>query len=117
MRRRWILLPLILLLLTAAHCGGRANNAGPTTSSEEQVRVTVRNDGFYDATVYLLRGAERRRLGTVNGASTQTFVLARHLVFGLTDLRFGVDWIGRRGGAASETIVAQPGDEIQLIIR
>jgi hypothetical protein len=117
MQRRFIFPPLILLLLTVAQCAGRAKNADSTTPSEEQVRVTVRNDGFYDARVYLLRGAERRRLGTVNGNSTQTFVLARHLVFGLTDLRFGVDWIGRRGGAASETIVAQPGDEIQLVIR
>jgi hypothetical protein len=38
-------------------------------------------------------------------------------VFGFTDLRFAVDWIGRRGGAASETIMAQPGDEIRLVIR
>jgi hypothetical protein len=116
MRRRLTLLPLIISLLAAAQCAGRAGTADPTTSSEE-VRVTVRNDAFWDANIYLMRGSERRRLGTVNGNSSSTFVLARHLVFGLTDLRFVVDWIGRRGGAASETIMAQPGDEIELVIR
>jgi hypothetical protein len=86
-------------------------------SSEERVRVTVRNEAFHDARIYLVRGAERRRLGTVTGNSTSTFVLARHLIFGLTDLRFAVDWIGRRGGGASDMILAQPGDEIRLVIR
>jgi hypothetical protein len=39
------------------------------------------------------------------------------LVSGLTEVQFVVDWIGRRGAEASETIVAEPGDEIELIIR
>ena len=117
MRRRLIPLPSILLLLALVSCASGGNDFEATQEPEEEVSVTVRNDGFYDAKVYLLRGAERRRLGTVNGNSTQTFTLARHLIFGLTDLRFGVDWIGRRGTASSETIIAQPGDNIRLTIR
>ena len=117
MKRRLMVFPLIVLLMTVAQCAGRANEGESLPAADEQVRVTVQNDGFYEATIYLLRGAERRRLGTVNGSSTATFTLARHLVFGITDLRFAVDWIGRRGGTASETILAQPGDEIRLVIR
>lgn len=115
MRRRSMLLPLILLIATV-QCSGRARNADSTTADED-VRVTVRNDAFWDANIYLLRGAERRRLGTANGNSSATFVVPRSMVFGLTELRFAVDWIGRSGGAASETIVAQPGDHIELVIR
>jgi hypothetical protein len=39
------------------------------------------------------------------------------MMLGLTEIRFIVDWIGRRDAEASETIVAEPGDEIELIIR
>ncbi len=116
MQRPLMALPLMLLLIALAGCGGRAGDAGTPTPSAEQVRVTIQNDAFYQATVYLLRGAERRRLGTVNAASTTAFTLPRHLVHGLTDLRFVVDWIGRRA-QVSETILAEPGDEIRLRIR
>jgi hypothetical protein len=117
MRRRLILL-LVLLLPVVTQCSGRAPDTEPSFSAEEErVRVTVKNEGFYDATIYLLRSTERRRLGSVPGNTERTFTLQRHLVFGITDLRFLVDWIGRRGGSASETIAAQPGDHIQLVIR
>lgn len=114
--RRLFVLSLVPVLLAIAQCGGRANTREPS-DAEERVRVTVRNDAFWDANIYLVRGSERRRLGTVTGSSTATFTLQRHLIFGITDLRFLVDWIGRSGGATSETIMAQPGDEIRLIIR
>ena len=118
MKRTWMAFPLLLVLLLAAQCGGTARGGDPLTNPpEEPVRVTVQNNGFYEATIYLLRGAERRRLGTVNGASSATFTLQRHLVTGVTDLRFLVDYLGRRGGTPSETIIAQPGDEIKLVIR
>jgi hypothetical protein len=114
MRRRLILL-LPLIVFANAQCSGRARNSEST--GDQDVRVTVRNDAFWDATIYLMRGADRRRLGTVTGNSSSTFTVPRSIVFGLTDLRFIVDWIGRSGGATSETIVAQPGDTIELVIR
>jgi hypothetical protein len=118
MRRRLIPLLLLLLLPPITHCSGGAPAGAPSMSAQEEpVRVIVKNEGFYDATIYLLRGTERRRLGNVPGNTTHTFTLQRNLVFGITDLRFIVDWIGRRGGATSETIAAQAGDEIQLVIR
>ena len=79
--------------------------------------VSVRNDAFWDANIYVMRGSQRIRLGTVTGNSSQTFTLARPVVSGLTEIRFVVDWIGRRDAETSETIVAQPGDEIELTIR
>ena len=116
MRRRLMLLPLIVVLFATAQCSGRARDADSSTT-DENVRVTVRNEAFWDATIYLLRGADRRRLGTATGNSSATFTVPRSMIFGLTDLRFIVDWIGRSGGATSESIVAQPGDVIELVIR
>ena len=118
MRRRWIVFLFALLLLPVAGCAGTSSGDDVEFQpSNEPVRVIVTNDGFYEATIYLLRGLERRRLGTVNGSSTATFTLGRHLVFGITDLRFAVDWIGRQGAQTTETILAQPGEEIRLRIR
>lgn len=117
MRRPLMAFLLTLLLLPVAGCASNSADDVEFQESNEPVRVIVQNDGFYEATVYLLRGAERRRLGTVNGSSTATFTLGRHLVYGITDLRFAFDWIGRQGAQASETILAQPGDEIRLRIR
>lgn len=116
MRRRWNLLPLMLAALALAACARAGENRESITPSGE-VRVKVTNDAFWDANIYLMRGSSRTRLGTVNGHSSHTFVLPRQLVFGLTEIRFIVDWIGRRDAEASETIVAEPGDEIELIIR
>ena len=108
---------LILLMATVvAGCASR-NEGNETPAPDPDVRVNVRNDAFWEANVYLLQGATRRRLGTVGGHSTGTFTLPRHLTVGVTELRFVIDFIGRRTGAVTETILAAPGDEIELTIR
>jgi hypothetical protein len=96
-------------------CSRATEQADDITPAAETV-IHVRNDRFLDMTVYLLRGAARTRLGTVRGHSSETFLLPRHLVAGLTELRFLVDPIGARGSETSETIVAQPGDIIEVRI-
>jgi hypothetical protein len=109
-------MPLMLAALALAACA-RANENRESVTPDAEVRVKVTNDAFWDANIYLMRGSSRARLGTVNGHSTNTFVLPRQMMLGLTEIRFIVDWIGRRDAEASETIVAEPGDEIELIIR
>jgi hypothetical protein len=109
---------LLTGLIIAACAGGNVEKGAQPAPSEESIRVNVRNDAFQDATIYLLQtGAARRRLGTVGSLSNETFTLPRYLTTGVTELRFVVDYIGRRNGAVSETILATPGDEIQLTIR
>jgi hypothetical protein len=118
MRARSNFLLLLLIGLACAACSGANRERGALPApNAETVRVTVRNDAFWEANIYLLQGAARRRLGTVSGHSTGTFVLPRHLIIGVSELRFVVDFIGRRDGAVSETILAVPGDEIELTIR
>ena len=118
MRRPLMAFLFSLVLLAVTGCAGTSSGDDVEFQpSNEPVRVIVTNDGFYEATIYLLRGLERRRLGTVNGSSTATFTLQRHLVVGITDLRFAVDWIGRQGAQTTETFLAEPGEEIRLRIR
>ena len=115
MRARFVSL-LIALSLAACAGGSRESGALPGPN-DETVRVTVRNDAFWEANIYLLQGSARRRLGSVIGHSTGTFVLPRHLTIGVTELRFVADFVGRRDGVVSETILAVPGDDIELTIR
>jgi hypothetical protein len=112
--KRLLALPVLVLLMIS--CASSSEETRPATAAES-IRVTVRNDGVLDATVYLVHGGSRRRLGLVNAHSEQTFTVPRSLASGLTELRFAIDWIGRRDNPTSESIVAQPGDHIQLIIR
>jgi len=107
---------LVLLAAGAAACAAKSEGF-ETPAPDANVRVHVRNDAFWEANVYLLQGVTRRRLGTVGGHSNGTFTLPRHLTVGVTELRFVIDFIGRRNGAVTETILAAPGDDIELTIR
>ncbi len=82
-----------------------------------ETTVRVMNDRFLNATIYLLRGAHRTRLGTVSGYSQETFVVPSHVMSGLTELRFLVDPIGEREMEMSDVILTEPGEMIELMIR
>ena len=102
-----------MLTLLAAACGGRSQTNGEPTPATV-VRVT--NQNFLDMNVYVLRGAERVRLGTVSGNRTERFTLPGNLVFGGTPVRFLADPIGSSRTAQSFEITVSPGDEVTLTI-
>jgi hypothetical protein len=66
--------------------------------------------------VYILRGAERIRLGTVTGNSTEVFVIPEGLIAGASLVRFLADAIGGTQTPISEEVSVRPGEEIELII-
>ncbi len=78
--------------------------------------VQVQNQGFSDMVVYAVNGAQRIRLGLVNGNSTQTFTIPRHLVRGAGPIRFLADPIGGNRTPVSEELTVQPGDTVTLTI-
>ena len=102
-----------LLLLTAA-CGHGANPARLEPSPRTTLKV--QNQNFLDMVVYVLRDAQRIRLGVVTGLSTQVFTLPDYLVRSAQQLRFELHPIGGRDNPRSEMISVQPGDEVQLTI-
>jgi hypothetical protein len=108
-----------VLLLATALAGCAANSNPPANGvAVENVAVQVRNDAFWDATIYLEREATARtRLGIATGNATTTFKVPRATVSSLSQIRFVIDWIGRTGREVSESIAAAPGDTIQLQIR
>ena len=87
----------------------------PATPQSE-TRVRVENQASLDMNIYVLRGAERIRLGTATGLSTTILKIPSQLIFGATPLRFLADPIGFNRTPVSDEIVVAAGDEVTLTI-
>ena len=96
-------------------CGPAARQAD-SGAARAETAVQVRNNNFFDVTVYLLDGGARVRLGTVTGLSSRTLMVAPHLVRGPRELRFLIDPIGGGRSWTSEPILITPGDIVQLTV-
>jgi hypothetical protein len=78
--------------------------------------VRVENQAFNDMNIYVLRGAQRVRLGTATGSATTRFRIPNNLIFGPTPLAFYADPIGGSRTPVSQEIIVSPGDEVTLTI-
>lgn len=88
--------------------GGPFSGAGMAT----EVRLRVRNDNFYDATLTALSDSGRRRVGTVGGNQTAVFTLPWTFSSGLqviVDLLAGPT-------CTTDPITVNPGDTVELVI-
>ena len=112
-RRGFVTALAATLLAGASACYGKGKNA-----PEPVARTTVRvvNQGFLDRNIYVLRGSERVRLGTVSGNSTQVLTIPSSIVQSMMTLRFIADPIGGRTPPATEEISVAPGDQVVLTI-
>ena len=107
------LLPPLLVVLAAGACHGRA---APPLNPQAEVAVNVDNQNFADMNVFLIRGGQRIRLGTVPGISTRILMVRPELIGYGTEVRFELHPIGGRGNPLTETISVRPGDVIHLTI-
>lgn len=84
---------------------------------ESKTPVRVENRNFLDMKVYVvLRNAEKVRIGTVSGNSTQTLYIPGGLIIGAGTVKFYADPIGGSQAPISQDITVQPGEVIELII-
>ena len=105
---------LLAVLLLCTACGHAAQSGVP--EPRPVTTLKVQNQNFLDMVVYVLLDAQRIRLGTVTGLSTQVLTLPDYIVRGSPQLRFEVHPIGGRGNPITETISVRPGDVIHLTI-
>ena len=91
-------------------------STGANTSREEAAVVVVDNRALLDHTIYILRGAQRIRLGVATGLQKTRMTIPSGIVLGATSLRFLADPIGGTRNPVSEEINVTPGDEIGLTI-
>jgi hypothetical protein len=106
---------LLLALLVATTACASLMQRGPVVEGE-RTTVEVRNQNFLDMNVYVLRGQQRVRLGTVTGRSTRTLNLPRDMVFGTATVRFEMNPIGSRERPISDEITVREGEQIILTI-
>jgi hypothetical protein len=107
-----LVLALVLSVASAA-CYGKGKNA-PTPV--ERTTLVVENRGFLDRDIYVVRGGQRIRLGTVTGNSQATFTIPATVVSAVTALRFIADPIGAPRPPVTEEITVSPGDRVVLTI-
>lgn len=105
---------LVALATAAAPACGPSRAAPPNPQAE--VAVAVDNQNFLDMDVFIVRGGQRIRIGSVPGLTQRILTLRPDMVGYVTEMQFEVHPIGGRGNPISETITVHPGDVIHLTI-
>jgi len=108
--------PLPRALLLVVLTGACHRPAAAPVNPRAEVAVTVENQNFLDMNVFLVRGGQRLRLGTVPGLSSRILMVRPELIGYGTEVQFEIHPIGGRGNPLSETISVRPGDVIHLTI-
>lgn len=105
---------LALASAAVAFACGPMRNAPLNTQAQTTVKVD--NQAYLDMTIYVMRGAERVRLGLASGASTSTFVIPADVMMSATTIRFVADPIGSSRASISEEVNVRPGDQVMMQI-
>jgi len=106
----------VVFALAAHACGGNSTALVPEAGDlqdDVSMRVEVENRNFGDATIYVVDGGVRLRLGRVNGKSTLSFTFRWYR----QQLAMVADFTGG-GEAASEFLTVHPeiGNDLRLVI-
>lgn len=108
------------MALLAAAClimpGCASSGTNAAAADRQPSVVVVDNQGLLDMTIYVLRGAQRVRLGTATGLSKTRMTIPASITNGVTSLRFIADPIGGSRNSVSEEITIAEGEEIGLRI-
>jgi hypothetical protein len=112
-KNRILLLPILALAFAVAGCASLGRGSAPTSPT---TTLSVENQGFLDMTVYVMRSAERVRLGLAAGGATSRFVIPPDLPLLGNPLRFVADPVGGARASISDQINVQPGDSVTMVI-
>ena len=107
------------MALLAAAClvmPGCASSGTNAAADRRASVIVVDNQGLLDMTIYVLRGAQRVRLGTATAMSKTRLTVPASITNGVTSLRFIADPIGGTRNSVSEEITIAEGEEIGLLI-
>jgi len=112
-----LLLPICLAVLgTVSACARSSRTAATDEVPSEITQLRVQNQAFLDMNIYVLRGAERVRIGQATSNTTTTLRIPPSLLTGPTPLRFLADPIGSSRTPVSSEMLVKPGEEVQMTI-
>ena len=103
--------PVLLLALAACGHSGGSDPGSVTPVQMQDLTITVTNQDFYDATVYVLMGSNRRRLGSALSNDKATFTFP----WGDPRVRFEIA-LQSAGSYLTEYILVSAGDALQYTI-
>jgi len=104
-------LVLVALAVVACHRGAVA-----PINPQAEVAVTIDNQNFLDMNVFIVRGGQLIRLGTVPGLTSRILMVRPELIGYGAEVQFELHPIGGRSNPVTESISVRPGDVIHLTI-
>ena len=94
-----------------------ATEQGMLGSPEIQTTLVVKNNNWQEVVIYMMRGAMRTRLGSVNSMGSARFKITDTMVNGTGDVRIMADPIGSPGSYTSPAINVVPGAQVELQVQ
>lgn len=104
------LLSIAVFALTSCHAPPRTEPSLQEATAEISIRVVNRNR--LDVMVYVVHDGARTRLGLATASATTDFTLSLNVLGAGKEYRLLGDPIGMRINVTTETLHAQPGDEV-----
>lgn len=104
----------LLLAATACSTGSSSRTGDPFSDRPSNVRLSVQNRNFNDATLYVIddvSDSNGRRIGVVGGNSSARFVLEWNFA---SDLSIRIDTLA--GSCVTPPLTVGPGEELELEI-
>ena len=119
--RRRAIAPRGLAIAAAVSAAACASGSGPGVEggspfaafASQEVLLTVRNNDFLDAVVYVYWNGSRQRVGVVTGKTEETFRMTWLAEYA----HIRVEFIGRREALTSEQMPVFAGDHLDYMIR
>lgn len=102
---------ITIMLAGCAAGGGSGADDEFAPQQTQEIMLEVRNQNFYDATLYAISQSERIRIGYVPGNSNETFTFRWTPI----DLRIEVDLLSV-GSFFTESMPVDRGDVLELVI-
>jgi hypothetical protein len=106
----WGLLASLIVGGCASHSSGKTD---PAPGRDVELSLEVENHNWSDVVIYLLRGGQAERIGTVTAHSTSTFVFPYRRLGTSGNTRLSAYPIGGRSAFNSENLLVQPGQSIK----
>jgi hypothetical protein len=89
----------------------RIDPFGAAAGDTDEVRLTVQNMDFRDASIYALWNGVKKRVGSVTGMTSETFTMR----WQSEEIQLEIDFVGG-GGYVSERVPVTQGDHLDFVI-
>jgi hypothetical protein len=104
----------VAIALISAGCGGRhAPDTASAPDRDAPVALTISNNNWLDATIYVEHDGEVSRIGTVTAASHAAFYLASWMLGSSRTVRLVAHPIGSAQAIGTELLHIEPGQFIE----